>query len=134
MSWQAKVITAISKLTVKRKLGTMGSIEKERASLSRVSKMLARVPKGETVEVGGVPGEWLSPPGVDDSRVILFLHGGAYVMGGPYSHRDMAFDIAKASSARAFLADYRLGPEHPFPAAVEDGVAAYRGIVASGMG
>jgi len=133
MSWQAKILGSITKLTLKRQMGKSGDVVTERANLEKMTKLTARQPKGESAEIGGVPGEWLTPPGADDKRVILYLHGGGYVMGSLDSHRDMVYRIAEAASAKTFMADYRLGPEDPFPAAVEDGAAAFRGLVASGV-
>lgn len=74
---------------------------------------------------GGVPGEWLTPAGADRTARILYLHGGAYVVGSRRSHRGLAGKVADEVGAPAFLAEYRLAPEHRFPAAVDDAMAAY---------
>lgn len=89
--------------------------------------------KVEPAELGGVPGEWVAAPGADASTVLLYLHGGGYVLGSPATHRDLVARLSRASGLRAFLADYRLAPEHPFPAAVDDALAVYRAILASGV-
>lgn len=81
---------------------------------------------------GGVPAEWLLPPGALAGRVVLYLHGGSYNSGSLRSHRALAGHIAHAARARALVVDYRLAPEYPFPAAVEDALAAYRWLVANG--
>lgn len=88
---------------------------------------------------GGVLGEWIEPHSVgeglkpsstmDAAPIILYLHGGGYMMGSPDTHRAMAARIAIASKARALVLDYRLAPEHPFPGALEDAVAAYRWLL-----
>jgi phosphinothricin tripeptide acetyl hydrolase len=65
--------------------------------------------------------------------VVLYLHGGGYVIGSPRSHRHLAAAIAGAAAARALLLDYRLAPEHPYPAALEDATAAYRWLLAQGI-
>jgi acetyl esterase/lipase len=83
-------------------------------------------------EVGGVPGKWVSVPG-SGSTVILHLHAGGYLIGSSQSHRDLAARIGRAAGARVFLADYRLAPEHPYPAALDDALAAYRGLLAQGV-
>ena len=83
----------------------------------------------EEVEVAGCPAEWLTPPGAVPDRVILYLHGGAYCAGSTRSHRSLASRVAAAAGARALVLDYRLAPEHPFPAAVDDADAAYQWIV-----
>jgi phosphinothricin tripeptide acetyl hydrolase len=82
----------------------------------------------EIVDRPSVRGEWLRPVGAED-EVILYLHGGGYVIGSPRSHRHLAAAIATAGRMRAFVLDYRLAPEHPFPAALDDAVAAYRWLI-----
>lgn len=82
--------------------------------------------------VGGVSGIWFSPQERGDS-VILYFHGGGYMMGSPRSHGEMTARIARAAGARLFSTEYRLAPEHVFPAALEDALAAYRGLLADGV-
>jgi monoterpene epsilon-lactone hydrolase len=86
----------------------------------------------ERGEVGGVPGVWCRPQTAAPGTVILYLHGGGYVFGSAYAYRHLAGQIAARANAAAFVADYRLAPEHPCPAAVEDARAAYRGLVEAG--
>ncbi|MFT7599472.1 MAG: monoterpene epsilon-lactone hydrolase [Acidimicrobiales bacterium] len=88
---------------------------------------------GTPATVGGVPGEWIEADGANSESVVLYLHGGGYVAGSIDSHRNLTGHLAQAMGCRVFAADYRLAPEHLFPAAVDDAVAAYRGIVASGV-
>jgi epsilon-lactone hydrolase len=76
------------------------------------------------------PAEWLRPPGARTDAAVLYLHGGGYVIGSPRSHRHLAAAIARAAGTAALLLDYRLAPEHPFPAALDDAVAAYQWVVA----
>jgi epsilon-lactone hydrolase len=85
------------------------------------------------VNAGGVPAEWISATGAADDRVILYVHGGGYVMGSIATHRETIARLSKASKARALALDYRLAPEHPFPAAVDDAVAAYRWLLAQNI-
>ncbi|HVA68246.1 MAG TPA: alpha/beta hydrolase [Candidatus Binataceae bacterium] len=111
------------------------SIEKTRAGFEQMTVMLpveADV-KCEPVSAGGVKAEWVAAPGADAGRAILYLHGGGYVIGSINTHRAMAGRISRAAKARVLLIDYRLAPEHPFPAAVEDSVAAYRYLLAQGI-
>jgi len=92
-------------------------------------------PKGTMVTpttIGGVPAEDIRPPGVTESRVLLYAHGGGYVVGSARSHRALVAAIGTAADARVISLDYRMGPEHPYPAAVDDGLAAYRDLVAQG--
>ncbi len=81
---------------------------------------------------GRVRGEWVLTPGVRPSRTVLYLHGGGYVIGGPTTHRELASRIGSKTSAAVFLLDYRLAPENPFPAAIDDAVAGYRWLLDSG--
>ena len=78
------------------------------------------------VDAGGVPAEWVVAAGADPTRRLLHFHGGGYVIGNLVSHRDMTAAFSQASGCSALIVDYRLAPEHPFPAAVDDGLAAYR--------
>ena len=106
-------------------------MRKERAELDGLGAMF-KLPKGIQVvkEIAdGVPAEWLIPSGVSAGRVVLYLHGGSYVAGSINSHRSLAANIAIASKARALIIDYRLAPEHPHPAAVEDAVTAYQWLL-----
>ena len=88
--------------------------------------------KVETITLGGVRAERLTPPSVTNAA-ILYLHGGGYCIGSPRSHRHLAAAIGIAAEAVVILPDYRLAPEHPFPAAVEDAVAVYRAMLADGI-
>jgi monoterpene epsilon-lactone hydrolase len=89
--------------------------------------------KIERVSAPAAPAEWLRPPSAVAGRVVLYLHGGGYVIGSPRSHRHLAAAIASAGAANALLLDYRLAPEHPFPTAVDDAVAAYRWLLDQGI-
>jgi acetyl esterase/lipase len=81
----------------------------------------------------GAPGLWVRPAGADPSRVILYLHGGAFTVGSARSHAELAGRIAAASGAHAFSVEYRLAPEHHFPAQIDDCFAAYEGLRAQGF-
>jgi len=87
----------------------------------------------EKVAANGVPCEWVSVPDSDASTVIFYLHGGGYIIGSPNTHRDTVARISRSSGARALVVDYRLAPENPFPAAVEDATSAYRWLLAQGV-
>lgn len=87
----------------------------------------------QPVNAGGVPAEWVIPPGPTAGRTILYFHGGGYVVGSPKDYREMVSHIARAAQARALTLDYRLAPENPHPAAVEDAVAAYRWLRGTGV-
>jgi len=83
----------------------------------------------EQVDAAGVPAEWVSIDGHTGSVTTLFLHGGGYCIGSLNTHRRLVGDIARATSGRALQIEYRLGPEHPHPAAIDDAVAAYRWLL-----
>ncbi|HEY0422314.1 MAG TPA: alpha/beta hydrolase [Rhodopila sp.] len=87
----------------------------------------------EPVSVDGVPAEWSVAPGADDSRVLLYLHGGGFSVGSIVSHRAMVAEAGRAAQARTLALDYRRTPEHPFPAALEDALQAYRWLLAQGV-
>jgi epsilon-lactone hydrolase len=86
----------------------------------------------EPADAGGVPAEWVVPAGVPNGRLLLYLHGGAYQIGSSATLRHMIALIAGAAQARALSVAYRLAPEHPFPAAIEDALTAYRFLVSGG--
>lgn len=79
----------------------------------------------ESVEINGLAAEWSLAPGGDPSRALLFFHGGGYCSGSILSHRRMVTEAGRAARARTLALAYRLAPEHPFPAAYEDALAAY---------
>lgn len=87
----------------------------------------------EPVTANGVAAEWTATPDADAGRAVLYLHGGGYVIGSLDSHRHLAAEIGRAARCRTLAVDYRLAPEHPFPAAVDDSLAAYRFMLASGV-
>ena len=92
-------------------------------------------PEGVTVEpvsLAGRPGEWLTPEVDTADGVVLYLHGGGYCIGSLGSHRGLGGRLAIATGCPVVTLDYRLAPEHPFPAAVDDATAAYRDLLAIG--
>jgi acetyl esterase/lipase len=89
-----------------------------------------------TEVIAGVPAEWVVPQALSNQQqpvVGIYFHGGAFVMGGPNSHRDMAVYLAKKAGVWLLMVDYRLAPEHPFPAALEDASALYLGLLKRGF-
>jgi monoterpene epsilon-lactone hydrolase len=108
------------------------TVAQMRAGMERTSEHVARDVKCEALRVGDVAAEWIVPPEAASDRVILYLHGGGFVMGSIATHRATVARIARASKARALAIDYRLAPEHQFPAAVDDSVAAYNWLLAQG--
>jgi len=87
----------------------------------------------ETVQAMTRPAERLTPPDVRTDAAVLYLHGGGYSIGSPRSHRHLAAAIARASGTVALVPDYRLAPEHPFPAALDDALGAYQWLLGRGI-
>jgi monoterpene epsilon-lactone hydrolase len=111
------------------------SIEEQRATFDTLTSQFqpAEDVRCEAVDTGGVPGEWITTPEAAHERVVYYLHGGGYVMGSINTHRELISRISRAAGARALAIDYRLAPENPFPAAVEDCTAAYRWLLSTGV-
>lgn len=86
----------------------------------------------ELVDVDGIPAEWIRPPDADAERVVLYLHGGGYILGSLKSHRDLVAHLAAASGIQGLLFEYRLAPEHIFPAAFDDALTAYQWLLTNG--
>ena len=89
--------------------------------------------KREKAGPEGVPGEWITPPAVSGDITVYWLHGGGYYMGSVNTHANMITQIAAACDARAFAIDYRLAPEDPFPAGLDDAVAGFRWLLSQGV-
>ncbi|HET9694170.1 MAG TPA: alpha/beta hydrolase, partial [Steroidobacteraceae bacterium] len=107
-------------------------IAEQRRRLQRFTRLTLR-PRGVRFEpelCGGVPGEFVRSRAAPDtaSPAILYLHGGAYCVGSPVTHRSISGALARLTGATVFVADYRLAPEHPCPAALDDAIAAYLGL------
>jgi monoterpene epsilon-lactone hydrolase len=119
------------------------SVEERRDGFDQLGAMIPQLPDAriEALRVNGTPAEWsaidgstpLTTSGASPSTTVLFLHGGGYVIGSLNSHRRLVSDIARAADARVLAIDYRMGPEHPHPAAVDDAVDAYRWLLAQGV-
>jgi acetyl esterase/lipase len=103
--------------------------EEGAARFGKVPQEIECVP----VDIEGIPGEWIRPAGSMDKRVILFTHGGGYISGSITDHRGVVAKMVNLCQIGALLFEYRLAPEHPFPAAVEDSVAAYRWLLSQGF-
>jgi acetyl esterase/lipase len=85
------------------------------------------------VDADGVPAEWISAPNATDAATIFYLHGGGYAIGSVNTHAEMVSRLSRASGARALSVDYRLAPENPFPAGLDDAVTAYRWLLNQGV-
>ena len=136
-SWKDPEIAGVRALLAARQPepGAPGpSFADRRAAMDAMGEQGA-LPTGcfhERTTLGGVKCERVVPQGAIAGRILLYLHGGAYTAGSPRSHRPLVARLAEAAHAIAIAADYRLGPEHRFPAAVEDAVAVYRALLEGG--
>jgi epsilon-lactone hydrolase len=101
-----------------------------------VDAMLAMEPvasdiRVESIEVGGIPAEVVTAPDADATRTLLYFHGGGFAFGSPRGYRPLTARLARAFGGRAVVVDYRLAPEHPFPAGADDCLAACRALLAT---
>jgi acetyl esterase/lipase len=87
----------------------------------------------EPIDLGGVPAEWSTTPAANAPHAVLYLHGGGYMAGSIVSHRYVAVEIGRATGARTLALGYRRAPEHPYPAQLEDALAAWRYLRGQGI-
>ncbi|GMU91935.1 MAG: alpha/beta hydrolase [Candidatus Hydrogenedentota bacterium] len=111
------------------------SIERLRENFERIVPLLPTPPdvRIEKTHLGARAAEIFTPPTVRSDAILLFFHGGGYCIGSLNTHRHFTALLAKSASIRAVALDYRLAPEHPFPAALDDALAAYRSLVKRGV-
>ena len=111
------------------------SVEEKRAAMEALTSQfqLAEDVRCQPVDAGGIPAEWITTPGAVEDRILYYLHGGGYMVGSIDTHREMISRLSRATGARALAIDYRLAPENPFPAAVEDSTGAYRWLLSMGV-
>ena len=137
MSWQNWILTRVLRRWVKPDTIRDTDIATTRALTARVP-FRAKLPPGWRIRPGtgaAFKGEWIEPIAPDHTartRSILYLHGGAYVAMSPHTHRAITSRLAVGSDATLFALDYRLAPEHPFPAALEDALKAWHALIAAG--
>ena len=110
------------------------SFEERRINLE---EQLAKLPMvegvtGEAVCIDHIDAQWLAPADITSDLVVLYLHGGGYCIGSNRTHQSMVSYIVNGLQAEALMVEYRLAPEHPFPAALEDAVASYRWLLSQG--
>lgn len=130
------LMRAVVHRAVRRQLRTSITVERRRRNIELLATM-QRLPPGARIRstrLSAVPAEHVELPGLYSRRVLLYLHGGGYTIGSPRTHRALVAHLAAAAGRPAFTLDYRLAPEHPFPAAVDDAEAAYRALLRLGFG
>jgi epsilon-lactone hydrolase len=136
MSIQAIAIRFYLRYWFKRRLDPNAPASVLRANVADLTRRTPKPPPGVVItptNAGGVPAEWVAAPGTDARRAILYFHGGGYAAGSPATCRDLVWRLSEAARCRVLVVDYRLAPEHPFPAAVEDAALAYRHLLSSGF-
>jgi epsilon-lactone hydrolase len=135
MSWQNFALTLTLRLRIKRRARGEPDVAEARA-LAAKTALKPRIPAGWRVRPAASPpaGEWIERTNAagETKRAILYLHGGGYYFCSPETHRSITLALATGAEARVFVPNYRLAPEHRFPAAIEDAVTAYRGLLAAG--
>lgn len=127
----AAALRAVLRATLRPTFRAGRPIPDQRRRLELITRLTlpARGVVYSAASCGGVPGEFVRAQGVaEGSGAILYLHGGAYCVGSHVTHRSVTSHLARRTGASIFVADYCLAPEHPCPAAVDDAVAAYRGL------
>jgi len=125
--------TAIAQFkTVGEEMAKATDMKSMRAVMEKIAMPAPADVKCIPVNAGGVPAEWIVAPGAAEDRFLLYLHGGGYVLGSINTHREMISRLSRAAGVRALALDYRLAPENPFPAAVDDATAAYRWLLSQG--
>jgi len=133
-SWQIEILAEHMR-AFNRRFGPLEPIAQRAAWDSLIApSAVARKVRREPAGVADVPGAWFTPRDgaqVED-RVVVYLHGGAYIYGSVDTHEELIGRVALAARARVLALNYRLAPEHPFPAAIEDVVAVYRALLAEG--
>ena len=137
-SWKDPEIAGVRALLASRQPapGAQPPSRQERRAAMDAFGQMGSLPPGclhEPVTLGGVKAERVAPTNALEGRRILYLHGGGYVGGSPRSHRPMVARLAEAARSAAVVLEYRLAPEAPFPAAVDDALAAYRDLMAQGV-
>ena len=127
-SWQSFLLCTLMRWTIKRGATSPIDVADARRRVGQPRKRVLKAPPGVRVSAqieSGLVFERIDPAAARDDLVVLYLHGGGYFFGSPQTHRQLTCAIAKQAQAQVWALDYRLAPENPFPAALEDAVAAY---------
>ena len=112
------------------------SVPDQRRRIETLARMMIHLPKGvekKSILIDKVKAEWIFPVGFNSSSAVLYLHGGGYTLCSPATHRGITGAMAQVCNSRILVPDYRLAPEHPFPAALEDALTSYRWLLSQGF-
>lgn len=134
MSFQARILSIIFRIMISRFASKNPTVEDWRIMFENFVRYV-KLPSDvvtRPVNSGGVPAEWITTPDINNNQVHLHLHGGAYFIGSIDTYRDFVARLGRAAGMCSLLIDYRLAPEHPFPAALEDSINAYRWLLTEG--
>lgn len=134
-SWQSYLINTLLRLVFKRRDPGAVSLQKQRDDFERMMRRQFRALPGiahRTERVDGLVCDLAEPTGGGSQRTLLYFHGGGYVLGSPVAYRDLTGRLAQAAQATVVSLDYRLAPEHPYPAALEDALRCYRALLRQG--
>lgn len=135
-SWQSELFRRFSRLSRPKVAGASTDIAELRRQYTYLSDRFGAAPGDvafEAGQIGPIKGEWVKHGASVADRLLLYFHGGGYIAGSPQTHRPLIARLAQASEAHAFVPAYRLAPEFAFPAAVRDGIDAYRHLIARGV-
>jgi epsilon-lactone hydrolase len=135
LSLRSRLFRLVVKNLMSPKFNTVNTVQEQRKALEGFAKLSILPSKTniQPIQIDKLASEFISVGDTPDDCVVLYLHGGAYNIGSLNTHRDLAARISKASKIKTLLVDYRLAPEHPHPAAVEDAVLAYRWLLKNGI-
>jgi acetyl esterase/lipase len=134
-SWQSSFVDRFRRMGRPKGATAETDIAELRRQYAYLSDRFGAPPrdaKFEPAQIGPLKGEWVRVAKSSPARLILYFHGGGYIAGSPETHRALVARLVQASEATAFTLDYRLAPEFAFPAAVRDGIDAYRQLIARG--
>ena len=131
----SKELEAVIDLLTSRQQGSKLTIQDARAGKTIFMRNIGCDTQVDvtSVDANGVPAEWVAAPNANDNSAVLFLHGGAYISGSIESNRELAARISKSTRSRVLNIEYRLAPENPFLAAIEDATDAYRWVLDQGI-
>jgi len=135
-SWQSNLSRHFARLSRPRVAGASTDIAELRRQYTYLTDRFGPAPSDAAFEpgqVGPIKGEWVKSGTGPADRLILYFHGGGYIAGSPQTHRPLIGRLALAAQAHVFVPAYRLAPEFAFPAAVRDGIDAYRHLIAKGV-
>jgi monoterpene epsilon-lactone hydrolase len=131
-SIQSRLLNGLLRSLMRPRINEKTSATEVRDRIERLGGLLSKPWPHQTVsktELGGVPCDYLEQPGAHPARTLLYLHGGGFMFHAPDTYHSFLGHLCSLIGTSAWLPDYRLAPEHPFPAAPEDCLAAYRGLL-----